>query len=65
MNAKSNAPAKERRRAQMLENARIYLERKTLADQKCGDDFFEIAVWQVREMLNAAFDAGHAAAPVK
>jgi|GEM_PF-5912065 len=67
MTTKNNQPAKKtpstnksRRLEQAIEAARVALDRTTLADQKNRDDFFEVSVWQVRQIVEAAFNLGYA-----
>ncbi len=43
--------------------ARRLLDIRTLETTRTGDDFHEVAVWSIREALEAAYEAGRRAAP--
>ncbi len=43
--------------------ARRLLDIGTLETTRTGDDFHEVAVWSIKESLEAAYEAGRRAAP--
>jgi len=43
--------------------ARRLLDIRTLETTRTGDDFHEVAVWSIKEALEAAYEAGRRAAP--